>query len=125
MRVCRELCAREYVWMPSHELVVNRPRDGIEVEQAALLSDARLKYYLEKQVAELIPQLRGIARLHRIGDLIGFFDGVRRDRLERLLQVPRTPAVRIPEPRHDAEQANDRAGRISHWRDPPCTSDKA
>ena len=69
---------------------MHRPGDGFEVALALLLEEQREEVDLEEQVAELVEQLRRIARDRGVGDLVGLLDGVRDDRPGRLLPVPGT-----------------------------------
>jgi protein-L-isoaspartate(D-aspartate) O-methyltransferase len=46
----------------------------------------------------------------RVGDLVRFLDRIWRDRLERLVDIPRTARLPVPEPRHDLDKAADVAG---------------
>ena len=55
----------------------------------------------------------------RLGHLVGFLDGVRRNRLEALFEVPRAAAGRIAQPRHHVEQLIEPGGAWSlarRWR---------
>jgi hypothetical protein len=68
---------------------------------------------LELEVAKLFPEVRHVAAADRVGDLIGFLDRVRRDRLERLLTVPFAAVHRIAQPAHDLGQPVERRrGRV-------------
>jgi hypothetical protein len=49
--------------------------------------------HLEEHVAELVEQLRVVAGVGRVGELIGLLDGVRDDRALVLLAVPWTLAA--------------------------------
>ncbi len=111
--------------MSAHELVVDRGRDGVEIEPAALFGHAGVKDDLEQQIAQLIPNLLRLAGLDGVRNFVGLLDRVGRDRLEGLLDVPRTAALGTSEPGHDATEALDRARVVSHCRTPPCTGDTA
>ena len=97
--VCSALSATaliaEHVRMAPQHLVADRSRDVVERERAGLLGHARVKHDLEQQVAELVLELREVVALDRVGDFVGLFDRVRRDRRERLLEVPRAAALAI------------------------------
>ena len=45
--------------------------------------------------AKLVAQIAEVVAIDRVGDLVGFLDRVRGDRVEVLLHVPRTAALRI------------------------------
>ena len=83
----------EDVRMARDELRVDRARDGLEVARAALGQQQREEVRLEQQVAELVEQLRVVARQRRVRDLVRLLDGVRHDRALRLLAVPRALAT--------------------------------
>jgi hypothetical protein len=75
--------------MAAHQLLVDQPRDLLEVALAALLEQQREEVDLEEQVAELVEQLRVIGRERGVGDFVCLLDRVRDDRLRRLLAIPR------------------------------------
>ena len=79
--------------MPPDELFVDRPGDRLEIAVALLLQEQREEVDLVEQVAELVEQLRVVLGQRRVGDLVGLLDGVRDDRLRRLLAVPGTVAT--------------------------------
>ena len=60
-----------------------------EVAGPPLLQQQREEIDLEEQVAELVEQLRVVGRKCGVGDLVRLLDGVRDDRLRRLLAIPR------------------------------------
>ena len=60
-----------------------------EVAGAALLEQQRQEVDLEEHVAELVEQLRVVAGVGGVGELVGLLDGVRDDRALVLLAVPR------------------------------------
>ena len=66
-----------------------------------------MEHHLQQQVAQLVPEVGHVAAIDRIGDLVGFLDGVRSDGREVLLQIPRAAAVRVAQPGHDGEQFSD------------------
>jgi hypothetical protein len=82
----------EDVRMPTHELLVDRTRDGGEIARAPLLEQQCEEVDLEEQVAELVEQLLVVAGERGVGDLVGLLDRVGDDRLRRLLAVPRAVA---------------------------------
>lgn len=65
-----------------------------EVERSRLLGHAGVEHDLEQQVAELALEVGEIAALDGVGDLVGFLDGVGRDRREGLGDIPRAAVVR-------------------------------
>ena len=83
----------EHMRMAADQLGGDRLDDAAEVEQAGLLGHAGMKDDLQQEVAELLAQILGVAALDGVGDLVGFFDRVGRDRGEGLLEVPGTAAL--------------------------------
>ena len=108
----RSSVSAEHMRMPADEL----SRDGLdhvaEREGALLLGHAGMEDDLEQQVAELVPQIREIAALDGVGDLVGFLDGVGRDRREILLQIPGAAGPGRAQGRHDLEEPCDVCGRL-------------
>ena len=108
----------ENVGMAAFHLVGDGPGDVGEVERAGLFRHPGVEHGLEQQVAQFVLQVGHVVAADRVGDLVGFLDGVGRDAGEILLQIPRAAAVRIAQRRHDGEQAPDlrqgfgRFGRI-------------
>ena len=61
---------------------------AVQRARAALLEQQREEVDLEEHVAELVEQLRVVAGLGGVGQLVGLLDGVRDDRPLVLLAVP-------------------------------------
>ena len=78
----------EDVRVASDELVVAAPGDGCEVAGALLFEQKGEKVGLEEEIAELVLELRSVAGVGGVGDLVGLLDGVGDDRPCRLLPVP-------------------------------------
>ena len=57
-------------------------------ELSGLLGHTCMEDHLQKQVAQLVLQIREVAALDGVHNLIGFFDGVGGDGREILLEVP-------------------------------------
>ena len=108
--------ASEDVGMAANHLLGDAARDRVEVEAAVFARHLRVEDDLEQQVAELVAERRPVVLTDRLGHLVGFLDGVRRNRLEALFEVPRAAARRIAQPGHHVEQLIDaggqRAGRV-------------
>src|SRR3546814_7643747 len=67
---------------------------------------------LEEQIAEFVLEIGHVTACDRVGDLIGFLDRVRRDRLEGLDIIPFAARLRVAQPGHDPDEAIDhRRGR--------------
>src|SRR3989304_9998489 len=69
----------EYVRMPANELLGKRLDDVAEIESAFLFGHAGVEHDLEQEVAELVLEVGAVAACDRVGNLIGFLDGVGRD----------------------------------------------
>ena len=78
----------EDVRMAADELRVHGAGDRLEVAVPLLLEQQREEVRLEEKVAELVEQLRRVAGVRGVGDLVGLLDRVRHDRARRLLPVP-------------------------------------
>jgi hypothetical protein len=78
--------------VPAHELLVDPAGSLGEAPGAALLEEEGQEDRLEEKVAELVEELRVVARLGRVGDLVGLLDRVGHDRPRRLRPVPGTVA---------------------------------
>ena len=87
------------------------PRATVEVETAVLARHLRVEDDLEEQVAEFVAERRPVVLTDCLGHLVGFLNGVRRNRLEALFEVPRATAGRIAQPRHHVEQLIDAGGQ--------------
>jgi hypothetical protein len=68
-------------------------------------------YHLQEQIAEFVAEIVEVAARDRLGDLIGFLDGVGGDARKILLEVPRAAGAGRAQRRHDIEQTLDVAGR--------------
>ena len=96
--------------MPTDELFGDRGHDVAEIECALLLGHPGVKHDLQEQVAQLVAKIVEIAARDRVGDLVGFFDGVRRDRCEILFQIPGAAGLGRAQRCHDLDQPRDIAG---------------
>src|SRR3984957_11781957 len=97
--------------VPSDHFSANRLDNVAETECVLLFGHAGVVDDLKQEVAEFILEIVEIAARNRVGDFIGLFDRVGRDRLEILLKVPRTAGYGRSELRHDLDQAGNVAGR--------------
>ena len=69
--------------------------DVVESRRApASLGHLGMEHDLEQQVAELVLERGHVVALDRVGDLVGFLDGVRDDGAEALLEIPGAAALR-------------------------------
>jgi len=80
-------------------------------KSAALIGHLRVIDDLEQQIAKLVSQRGEVVARDRVRDLVGFLDGVWRDRAEVLLDIPRTAADRRAQFRHQGQQRADFSGR--------------
>ena len=60
-----------------------------------------MKNHLEQEITEFVAQSVQVLAVDGVGNLIGLFDRVGRDGREILIDVPRTPIVRVAKPLHD------------------------
>src|SRR3546814_10441541 len=91
----------EDVRVAALHLVADRGRDIGEVEQAGFLGHAGMEDDLEEQIAEFVLEIGHVTACDRVGDLIGFLDRVRRDRLEGLDIIPFAARLRVAQPRSE------------------------
>src|SRR5215470_14583934 len=103
--------------VPTQEFFGDRQNNIAEIERALLLRHARMKHDLQQEIAELLAQVCKIATRDRVRDLVGFFEGIGRDRREILLQIPGATSTRRAECRHDFDEPADVAGRF-HYKCP-------
>ena len=76
----------------------------VEAEQLLLATELGVEDHLEQHIAELLADLRVVAALDRIDQLVTLFQCVRRDGGEALLEIPRATALGVAQPRHHGEQ---------------------
>ena len=88
--------------MAPQQLVADRGDDIGEREIPGLVRDLRVERDLQQQVAEFVAQVRMIAAVDRIDDLVGLLDRARRNRLERLLDIPRAAMLAVAQAADDA-----------------------
>ena len=60
-----------------------------------------MKSNLEQQIPKFIPEAVKIFAGDGVSNLVGLFDGVRRDARKILLLIPGAAARRVPQLRHD------------------------
>jgi hypothetical protein len=107
----------EHVRVAAGHLGADRVGHVGEVEQAAFLRHLRVEHHLQQQVAQLVAQIGPVAAVDRVGHLVGFLEGVRRDAVEILPHVPRAAALRVAQARHDRKQVVQAVpGRAAHGR---------
>ncbi len=102
----------EDVRMPADELLGGSPRDRAEVARAPFLEQQRQEVDLEQHVAELVQQLRVVAGVRGVRQLVGLLDRVRDDALLVLLTVPGAIAAQAPRDRVQLEEGL--AQRLGH-----------
>ena len=102
----------EDVRVAADELLAAVLGDRREIAGAALLEQQREEVDLEEHVAELVEELRVVAGVGGVGELVGLLDGVRDDRALVLLAVPRTLHAQAARERVEAaERLGDLGGR--------------
>src|SRR5579863_8809338 len=97
--------------MPSDHFSANCLDNVTKTERVLLFGHSGMVDDLKQEVAEFILEVVEIAARDRVGDLVGLFDRVWRNRLEILLEVPRTTGHGRSKLRHDLDQAGNVAGR--------------
>lgn len=100
-----DLHLREHVRVAALHLVADRTGHVGKAERTLLTGHLRMEHNLQQQIAQLVLQVDQITAVDRVGYFVGFLDGVRRDAGKILLQVPGAAALRVAQPRHDAQQA--------------------
>src|SRR5262245_59817198 len=100
--------------------------DGIdhvaEAEASLFFSHAGVIDDLQQEIAELALEPVKIVPRDRVGDLVGFLDGVWRDGREALLAILRATRLGIAKPRHHAQKIADGVGTgtvLSHGASQP------
>jgi len=93
--------------MPRRQFVADGICDVVESKQAALFGELRMKDDLKEQIPELLAKRDVVAPIDGVRHLVGFFDGIGRNRFKRLFAIPGTTTVRIPQASHHFEQAFD------------------
>ena len=74
--------------MPANHLFVHVRGDVVDGEPARVRRDLALQHHLQKDVAELFPQMHGIVGLDGVHGLVSFLDHVMSDGGMRLLAIP-------------------------------------
>ena len=97
----------EDVRMAADHLVGDPARDVVEIELTRFLGHAGMEDHLQEEIAELVLERLGLAALGRLGDLVGFLDGVGRDGGEALLEVPGTAVLGVAQTRHDVDETGE------------------
>ena len=96
----------EHVRVPVDQLLDQPLRHVVHVPPAVVGRDLRVERDLEQQIAELVADRVGVLGVDRLEQLVRLFEQVARERLVRLLRVPRT-AARRTQPRLHADQVEE------------------
>src|SRR5690606_1636354 len=99
-----QIAIREDMRMPANQLGGNAMHDLGKVEQRLLAAQLAVIDHLEQQVTQLTGQVGKITLFDGIGHLIGFFQGMRDDAREVLLQIPWAAMLRITQAGHQVQQ---------------------
>jgi len=94
--------------MPAHQFAGERRHDVVEIETALFARELGVEDDLQEEVAELFAEGVRIAAADRGGDFFRFLAEAGDQRAMRLLAVPRASLGRA-QPRHDAQEAVERA----------------
>ena len=101
----------EHMRVAADHLSRDRLDHVAERKGVLLLGHAGVIDHLQQEIAEFVAEVVEIAARDRVGDLIGFLDGVGRDRRKILLEVPRAAGDGRAQRRHDLDEAVNVAGR--------------
>jgi len=82
------------VRVPPDEFLGDRLHHVAKVEGALFFRHTGMEDDLKQKVAKLVLEISEIVPCNRVGNFIGFFQGVRRDRRKILRQIPRTAGFR-------------------------------
>ncbi len=82
-----------------------------EVEMPVFFCHAGVVNHLQEQVSQFLAKVRHVVLGDRIGNFVGFFQGVGRDRFERLFQIPGASGNGCPQGGHDF----DKTGDVTAW----------
>ena len=104
--------ATKDVRVAPYHLVDQATRHIGESELVLLFCQAAVKRHLKQQVAQFFAQGAQIAPGNGVGHFVGFLQGIGRDGVEGLLEVPRAAALRGAQTRHQGRQAREGGG----WR---------
>ena len=85
--------------MPTHELVADPGEDLRERELPLLFRDRGLHRDMEKEVAELLCQVRGVLPPERVENLVGLLEETLPERAVGLFPVPGTLPAESPRDR--------------------------
>ena len=94
-----------------YHLVTQHLNHFIEIEQPLLSRHLRMENHLQQQVAQLFLQFRIVPLGNRLGHFEGFFNGIRRNGIEVLLDIPRAAGFRVAQAGHDGEEGVDGSSR--------------
>ena len=100
----------EYVRMAADQLLNRALGDLGKASRAALLEQQRQEVDLEQDVAELVDELRVVAGVCGVGELVGLLDRVGNDRALVLLAVPGALAAQAA---GDLVEAGERVERVA------------
>ena len=101
-RRARSLFAKD-VGMPAHQLAIQMVQHLGNGEMALVGRHLRIKQHLQQQIAQFLGQVRKVAPLNGVEDLVGLFQRVFADGIEGLFAVPGA-AVGRAQPRHDGHR---------------------
>lgn len=103
--------------MTADEFLSDCLHDVAEIKSALFLRHAGVEHDLEQQVTKFVLQIGEIATRNCVGDLVGFFQRVRRDGRKTLRQIPGAAGFRCAQRCHDLKKALNFARRC-HRKNP-------
>ena len=89
--------------MPADQLAVQMVKHIGNREVSFVRRHLRIEQNLQQQIAQFFGQMRKVAALNRVENLVGLFQRVFANGVERLFAVPGASA-RSPQPRHDGDR---------------------
>ena len=93
----------EHMRVPSQQLLDDRPQRVVYGEESVLGRDLCEEDPLENVIADLLTQRVHVSTLNGVDHFVCFFEHEMRQRIERLIAIPRT-AVGRPQRPHDVHQ---------------------
>jgi hypothetical protein len=109
LRVLSHRISKNVGMTPDH-FVADGADNIIEGESSSFLRHTAVKYDLKQKIAQFILKVVKVATLNSVCHLVRFLNGVRKDCVERLLEIPGTSVIGIAQTRHDGNQIIDGTG---------------
>ncbi len=101
----------EDVRVPAHHLVDDLGGYIRETERSFFLGDYDLEGEVQQQIPQFVYDRLAIARLDRLSRFVSLLDQMRHQSSWRLLDIPGTTALGVPEPLQERQDAGE-IGRV-------------